>query len=154
DFANHPTGTGPFMLSSLSNGVLSLVRNPKYNWGPSFFHAGPAYLDGVNFTAVSEDATRLATLQNGQNQLIDAISDVSRRVIVKDPNLKVLVTDPRGMSQFIFMDIATAPTTDINVRQAIAYGINAQEIVDKVYGGNRTVSLSLLEKGMLGYQAR
>ncbi|HEY3231495.1 MAG TPA: ABC transporter substrate-binding protein, partial [Roseiflexaceae bacterium] len=70
EFARHPVGTGPFMFKEwVPKDHITLVKNPDYNWGSSFFkHTGPAYLDEVIFKIIPEASVRTGALKSGEIQ--------------------------------------------------------------------------------------
>ena len=72
-FGEHPVGTGPFIFRErVPNSHIILDRNPDYNWAPSIFdHQGPPHVEGVTFKIVPDLATRLATLENGEVNVIE-----------------------------------------------------------------------------------
>ena len=61
EFARHPVGSGPFMFKEwVTKDHVTLVKNPDYNWGSSYFkHTGPAYLDQVIFKVIPEESVRI-----------------------------------------------------------------------------------------------
>ena len=76
DFAHNIVGTGPFKVKEwVENDHVTLVKNPDYNWAPSFFgHQGAAYLDEIVFKFITDDATRTGTLQSGETDGIDSVA--------------------------------------------------------------------------------
>src|SRR4051795_13414997 len=58
-FAEHPVGTGPFLLKSWQRGgTMELVKNPHY-WAKGEDGQPLPYLDGVRFEIIPDDATRI-----------------------------------------------------------------------------------------------
>ncbi|MDX7950517.1 ABC transporter substrate-binding protein [Lichenihabitans sp. Uapishka_5] len=65
-FAEHPVGSGPFVLQSWSRGQeMKLVRNPHY-WRQGADGKPLPYLDGVTFEVLPDDATRILKVQSGE----------------------------------------------------------------------------------------
>src|SRR5438874_4265 len=97
DLATTPVGSGPFMFDSRSpDGVVTLKAFPDFNWGAETFkNRGAAYLSSVKFRAITEPSTRIATLESGENLLIDEIpeADYAR---LKDNNKYAFVLSPRA----------------------------------------------------------
>jgi len=49
-----------------ANDHLTLIRNDDYNWGPALYdHAGPAYLDEIEFRFFADPAGRAFALEAG-----------------------------------------------------------------------------------------
>ena len=129
-------GTGPFMFKEwVRADHLSLEKNPNYNWaGGVFLHNGPAYLDGITFRFIQEDATRSGTLQSGETQLIELVptSDIQT---LKDSGFQIVPGKAPGIPAIVEINTAKAPTDDIAVRKAINLGTDQQTIIDTVYFG-------------------
>src|SRR5207249_1353726 len=74
-----PVGTGPFKwISRTADGVNIMERNPDYKWGPEFrSNKGAAYFDGMRGRRVPDPSTKTATLESGENLLIDDLLDAA-----------------------------------------------------------------------------
>ncbi|MDQ6700979.1 MAG: ABC transporter substrate-binding protein, partial [Acidobacteriota bacterium] len=123
-------GTGPFMFKEwVRADHLSLVKNPNYNWaGGVFLHNGPAYLDGITFRFIQEDATRSGTLQSGETQVIELVptSDIQT---LKDSGFQIVPGKAPGIPTIVEINTAKAPTDDIAVRKAINLGTDQKTII-------------------------
>ena len=152
DPAAAPVGSGPFMFDSRSpDGVVTLKAFPDYNWGSDTFknRAAP-YISTVKFRAITEPSTRIATLESGENLLIDEIpeADYAR---LKDNNKYAFVLSPRASHTLGFsMNVAKAPTDDRAVREAVNWAVDRKSIVDKVFFGVHHVSVGPLSEGVWG----
>lgn len=152
EYADHPTGTGPYMLGEyVKNDHLTLVRNPDYNWGPSFFHQGAAYLDEITWVFLPENATRVAALERGEVNLIDRVPPDDLARLRQEDKYKTLVQGLAGAPWIFVVNVTKPPTDELAVRQALAYGLNRQAIIDLVYKGTNEPHFSPLEKRTLGY---
>ncbi len=130
-------GTGPFMFKEWIKGDhITLVRNDKY-WGT------PAYVDQIVYKATPEEATRMSSLAAGEIDILfaPALKDVKK--YESDPKFRVQTSDAGNMKIFVF-NTTKMPFTDVRVRQALAYGIDRQEIVDAIYYGYATVGQDIL----------
>ena len=78
-----------------------------------------------------------------------SISRTSTRV-KNDANLQV-VTGPFWNVQFLAVNQAVAPFDNAQVRQALQYAINKQNIADVVFYGNYTLGAGPIAPGLLGY---
>ncbi|TMB80961.1 MAG: hypothetical protein E6J52_00205 [Chloroflexi bacterium] len=150
DQATEPVGSGPFkFVSRSSDGVVTLKAFPDYKWGPETFknRAAP-WLDTVKFRAITEPSTRIATLESGENLLIDEIpeTDYAR---LKDDKRFTFVLSPRASHTLGFsMNVTKAPTDDRAVREAVNWAIDRKTIVDKVFFGVHHVSVGPLSEGV------
>ena len=152
DLATTPVGSGPFMFDSRSpDGVVTLKAFPDFNWGAETFkNRGAAYLSSVKFRAITEPSTRIATLESGENLLIDEIpeADYAR---LKDNNKYAFVLSPRASHTLGFsMNVTKAPTDDRAVREAVNWAVDRKSIVDKVFFGVHHVSVGPLSEGVWG----
>jgi peptide/nickel transport system substrate-binding protein len=130
-------GTGPFKLKEWNKANhLTLVRNDEY-WGP------PALVDRIVYRAIPEDSTRMVAMRAGDIDVLlaPALKDV--RQYQNDKNFKVLAADGGNMKLFIF-NTARVPFNDVRVRQAMAYAVNREEIVEAIYHGYASVAQDLL----------
>ncbi len=140
----HPTGTGPFMLSSWTRGdKLVLVRNPKY-WGT------PAKLSTLIFKPIADNAARLQALQNGEIQGYDLVEPQDIATIKGDEDLKLLSRPPFNVG-IVGMNQAIPPMNNIKVRQAVAYGLDRAGVVKAFYGGRGVVAKEFQPPSLFGY---
>jgi peptide/nickel transport system substrate-binding protein len=153
EFARTPTGTGPFRLRQYGLERIVLERNPVYRWGPRIFrHVGPAYLNELHLSSISEPATRLATLLTRQNHFISQVSDTDRSRLTGNRDFRLFTVGSAGLGQFLYLNVGRPPTNELRVRQAIAHAIDAAAIVRRIYQGNRVPARNVLEPAMVGYQ--
>lgn len=163
-----PCGTGPFKFEKwIADKRIELERYESYNWGPERYrNKGPAYLDGVTFHVVAEHTPRETWLKRGD---IDFVTTVRKtRGLLEDwradPNIELI---QQGGSSMVYLGFNTAGTDDHGhgalsdksvpkkVRQAIAYAINENEIIDLVLAGAGAPPKSWLADpiwGSVGYQ--
>ena len=65
-FAEHPIGSGPFVLTAWTrDNEMVLSRNPYY-WKPGEDGKPLPYLDKVHFVIIPDDATRILKLKAGE----------------------------------------------------------------------------------------
>jgi peptide/nickel transport system substrate-binding protein len=152
EYPDHPTGTGPYMLGEyVKNDHLTLVRNPDYKWGPSFFHEGTGYLDEIKWLFLPENSTRVAAFEKGEVNLIDRVPPDDLARLQQNSDYKTLVQGLAGAPWIFVVNTTKPPTDELAVRQALAYGLNRQAIIDLVYKGTNEVDMAPLEKRTLGY---
>ncbi len=127
-------GTGPFMLAEwVPDNFMRLVRHPRY------FKPGLPKVDEVVFRVIPEQASLLAGLRT-RNLSIASISDGSViRQAVADRTLEVRQAPGLNLRIFSF-NTTRPPFTDARVRDAIAFAIDRQAIVNAAEFGMATVS--------------
>ncbi|MBO0678329.1 ABC transporter substrate-binding protein [Mycolicibacterium sp. S2-37] len=120
--ATRPVGTGPFSFAGATSGdSITLRANPDY-WG------SPPRISGVTFRFISEPSTALSALQAGEVDWTDSIPPQRVSQLRGDESLRLAVT-PSNDYWYLALNIAKAPWNDVRVRQAIAYGIDRDAIV-------------------------
>jgi peptide/nickel transport system substrate-binding protein len=140
----HPIGTGPFQFESWIRGeALTLTRYEDY-WGE------PAILDELIIQPIPDNAARLQALQTGEIQGYDLVEPQDIPTIEGDENLQIL-NRPAFNVAYVGINQSKPPMDDIEVRKAIAYGLNRQEVVDSFYGGRGVVAKEFMPPEVVGY---
>lgn len=153
-FARHPVGTGPFMFKEwVPKDHITLVKNPDYNWGSSFFkHTGPAYLDQVIFKIIPESSVRTGTLKSGEIQYADDIDPLEYDALKKDSAFSVIEKGQPGSGWVLLLNTSsTNPISDPQVRLAMEYAIDREGMNKSVFQGLNKVAFSPLMRPTFGY---
>ncbi|MGH2377591.1 MAG: ABC transporter substrate-binding protein [Candidatus Limnocylindria bacterium] len=148
--AEEPVGSGPFKFVSRSaDGVVTLEAFADYDWGSEqYANKGPAYLERAQFRAIPEAATRVATLESGENLLIDELSEIDYARLRTDSRF-TFVESPRASHTIGFsFNVTKAPTDELAVRQAVNWAIDRKAIVDRLFSGVPKVSVGPLSHGV------
>jgi len=134
DLQKTEAGTGPFTLAEwVPDNFMRLVRNPHY------FKRGLPKVDEVVYRVIPEQATLLAGVRTRSLDMA-TISDGS---VVKQAQAdrSVAVAQAPSLNLRIFsFNTTRAPFTDARVRDAIAYAIDRQAIVNAAEFGLGQVS--------------
>lgn len=144
-----PIGTGAFVVDHWDRGQeIVLTRNNDYTSPPANAgHTGPAHVEEVVWKFVADPTTRVTALKSGE---VDAIYDVP--AVQWDSTeqagftLEKYVTG--GRPQQLTFNTAEGPFTDERVRQAFAYSLDREALVETIgrgvipYEGNGGVSQS------------
>jgi peptide/nickel transport system substrate-binding protein len=128
DYSQQGIGTGPFKVVQWEiDDFIDLEANPDY-WD------GAPQINTLKFHWISEAATKVAMLYAGEADHIDLVPAHLAAQIDKQPQLDVREA---GSQRAIFLTVNTfeKPFDDVRVRQAMAYAINLEEIVDALYEG-------------------
>ena len=122
-------GCGPYKVTNYEPGVIAeLTRHPNY------WKSDRAHFDGVKLLSILDPAARQSALLTGNVDVIDQVDLKTVALFQRAPNVTVLSTT--GTQHYTFaMDTRAAPFNDTNVRRALKYGINRQELVDKILFG-------------------
>ena len=148
DFGTNPVGSGPWKFKEWIQGEqATLEANADYTQVRSFVNGkgGPA-ADQLIFRAIPENQTQIAAFQTGEVNVMILLPNTEYKNFKDDPDYQVFV-DP-GSTEISAIEFATLPPAgdpgdavykppfdDLKLRQAVAYGIDADEIIDKIYFG-------------------
>jgi len=148
DPRRHPVGTGPFMFKEwVTNDHITLVRNPHY------WRQGGPYVDRIVFRGSPVDESRLAALQSGEFNWVDAVplQDVKRLRGSKNP--VYLTSSNAGNPDFLGMVVERPPFNNKKLRQAIAWAVDKRAILAVAYFGVGEVGSQEVGSGNRFYTA-
>ncbi|GAA4423469.1 ABC transporter substrate-binding protein [Georgenia halophila] len=142
-----PIGSGAFVVEEWNRGQnILLVRNEEYtSWPANARHGGPAIVERVDWQFVPDPTTRTASLRSGET---DAVYDVPaiEWEPLGDAGFERLKFVTPGRPQQISFTTTQGPFADQGVRQAFAYSLDREQIVETIgqglipYEGNGAVS--------------
>lgn len=146
-----PIGSGPYKYSpsymkDSSGNILSykLVANPNY------FDSKP-YISKITFNFYPDDDS---VIQAYNQKEVMGISNISPKDLdqlkLQQSTLTHKFTIPRYFAVF-FNQTKSVPLANDEVREALAYATDRQEIIDSVLDGNGNPVYSPILPGMLGY---
>jgi peptide/nickel transport system substrate-binding protein len=145
DYNTRPIGTGAYIFDEWVKGsYLRMHANPNYWEGEPKFKT-------VELRPIVEEATRFAALAGKQVDLVNGVPLNLADRIAKMPGVKMI---QRPARRAIFLSLSNQPGTpyaDLRVRQALAYAINEDEIVEKVMHGKATKAHQIPDKATVGY---
>lgn len=133
-YANKPIGTGPFKFVEWRKAqFIRLDRNANY------WRSGRPSLDRVVARFIPEASTRTAALQNGEVHLA-AFNALPFVDVQRFRNMAGMTYTTRGyetLNPLLQLEINTKrpPFDNKKVRQAIAYAIDRQFIIDNIWFG-------------------
>ncbi len=132
-FIANPVGAGPYIFTEwVPNDYIVLEVFDDY-------FKGKPTIDTIRFRPMPEVTTRLVELETGGVHLVDGVppEDVDR--LDADPDVIVTFPPGTGFNYFTYHQ-ERAPFNDVRVRQAIAYGIDMETLVNHVFYGQREVA--------------
>jgi len=140
----NPTGTGPFKFESWTRGDrLVITRNDDY-WGDK------ASLDRVIFRPIPDNAARLQALQAGEIQGYDLVEPQDMPTIEGDASLQ-LIRRPAFNVGYVGINQALPPMDKVEVRQAVAHGLDRQAVVDSFYPPGAEVAHVFMPPELFGW---
>jgi peptide/nickel transport system substrate-binding protein len=141
DFAHQPIGSGPFrFVSAEQDNNVVVERNQGY-W------AGVPRIERVRFAVVPDAVTVALELQKGtvdlaSNELtLDMVHALEGR-----PGLKTERSEGSPV-MYLNFNVTHGPLSDVRVRQAIAYAIDRQAVIDALWLGRARLASTLLPFG-------
>jgi ABC-type transport system substrate-binding protein len=121
-----PVGTGAYSLDSWNRGDSIVFKAFDDYWGEN------AKAETLVFRWSTESAARMLELQSGEVDYITNITEEDMAVVEEEEDLQV-VPLPAPNILYIAMTNTFEPFDDLNVRKAIAMGVDRQRIVDNFY---------------------
>ncbi len=122
-------GTGPYILKSAEMGVRFVAeKNPNY-WNPDLGHAST-----IEVTVINDDTARVAALQSGQVHMCTRVPPKVASLVGRMSGVEVHSVPSAGHYVFI-MHANTAPFDNNDLRLALKYAMNREEMVDKIQQG-------------------
>jgi peptide/nickel transport system substrate-binding protein len=132
DFSGN--GCGGYVLQSFEPGVqATLTKNPNY------WKSDRAYFDRVEILAILDAAARINALMTGAVELIDQVDPAAIDLLSARGGNRILSIS--GNAHYCFpMNATIPPFDDNNVRLALKYAFDRQELVDKILAGHGSVA--------------
>ncbi|WP_271215196.1 ABC transporter substrate-binding protein, partial [Pseudonocardia halophobica] len=123
---NKGIGTGPYKIASAEPGVRYVFEKNADDWDTTRGH-----YDSIEFLIINDTTARTAALQSGQVHMINRVDPKVAKLLSRAPG--VVVTNASGRGHYVFiMHCNTAPFDNNDLRLALKYAINRQEMVDKI----------------------
>jgi peptide/nickel transport system substrate-binding protein len=132
---NEPVGSGPFILDKWTHGQnITFVRNPSYNSAPANAqNQGPAYVDKIVWSFVSDPTTRYGSLTTGQSDVIYDVPATDWQTAPSQYDVQQYITPGRPVT--LSLNTAQGVFTDVDVRKAFAYGADRKAAVESAFNG-------------------
>lgn len=122
-------GAGAYMIESFDPGVRMALKR-----SPNFFIENRAWFDTVEMLAIVDPVARQNALTTDTVDVIDGVSLKTIHLLKKNPTIEVL--DVTGTKHYTLpMRTDTGPFDNLDVRLALKYSIDREEILYKVLQG-------------------
>ncbi|GIV75976.1 MAG: ABC transporter substrate-binding protein [Litorilinea sp.] len=140
---DHSAGSGPYVLEAWERSVqVTLNANPNY-WGPA------PKLPRVILQNVTELANLQAAIETGDADIVQDLGPEQAAALEGNPDVKLVKADST-LLVYIGMNATKPPLDKPEVREAIRYAINYDEIETLLKGGGRIVQ-EIIPAGFLGH---
>ena len=130
---NAAIGTGPYKLTSFEAGVRATFEKNPNDW-----RSDRGFVDSVEIIVMNDTTARIAALSSGQVHFISSVEPKTVELLKRAPIVEILQTGGKGFYSFL-MHCDTAPFDNNDLRLALKYAIDRQEILDRVLSGYGTL---------------
>ncbi|MEU8135502.1 ABC transporter substrate-binding protein [Streptodolium elevatio] len=150
-------GTGPFRLDRYIPGQsFTMSRFDRYHGGQyrapfADMPAGAAFA-GIEYTVFTDGNTRAVSLKQGKVDLITAPAQTTVPILEKEKGVAV-VTAVAPLDVLTYVMIEREPFNDPEFRKAIAYSMDRDGVLQRVYGGKGKPGQGPIGPGELGHDA-
>lgn len=128
DPARNPVGTGPFkFVEWVTDDHLTVARWDQY------FKTGQPYLDQIVFRGLPVDDTRMAALQSGEVNWVDAVPLQKVAQVSSGDEYNYYTAATAGLPDFLVMNVTQPPFDNVKLRQAIAWATDRKAILQLAY---------------------
>ena len=126
-------GTGPFILKEFKPGVRAFfIRNPDY------FKQGQPYFDEMELLTIADSTARTNALITGDVDLIDKVELKTAHLLTKKPG--IVLEETKGKLHYTLPAFSNvAPFDNNDVRQALKYALNREQMLESVLYGHGSV---------------
>jgi len=123
-------GAGSYMLVSYEPGTEAIMAR-----FPNYWKSDRGWFDGVEMLTIADPTARQNALVTGQVHVIDRVDLKTADLMAQDPNVE-LVEATGTLHYTMPMNTTVAPFDDNNVRMALKYAIDREDLVDKILRGH------------------
>lgn len=131
DWLENPIGAGQFMLEDYTQG-----RSATYKKNPRYWDADNVELAGVEIKFYADSQAISLAYQTGEVDQIESTPEVKKTIDMDSSRVQDL-----GYSQFngLFLNTDLKPFDDPDVREAIAWALDRERLIDVAHAGDAEV---------------
>lgn len=132
----HPVGTGPYLLSSLTSTGMTLVKNPHY-WQP-----GKPKIDKLVYPVFDSNTSANTSLENGQIDWAgNFLPHIQQLFKGRDPSQRFYEFVP-DRTAYLALNLTRYPFNILAVRQALSLALNRPAVINAGEYGEQPAALS------------
>jgi peptide/nickel transport system substrate-binding protein len=141
---DHSAGSGPYVLDTWERNVqITMNANPNY-WGK----APP--LKRVIMRNEAELANLQSAIETGDADIVQDLGAEQVTALEGNPDVQVVKAATTQLT-YLGMNAKSPPLDKVEVREAIRYAINYDEIVNNLLAGNGKVVQEIIPEGLFGH---
>jgi len=126
--------TGPFVLEKFEPGVRTNMKR-----FPNYHKEGKPYFDAVEFLNITDVAARTNALTTGEVHYIGRPDLKTLHLLERNKNLEI--DEVTSFAHYVLpMNVTVPPFDDVNVRMALKYALDRDEVVKKIFLGHATAA--------------
>jgi len=144
DFIKKPIGTGPFVLKKWLKDDKMIFTANKHYWD------GRPYVNKLIFKVIANSSVREAELKTGAISIMDSPNPADIRNLETSKNIKIIKKVGLNVGYLAF-NTSKKPFSNVLLRQALSYAINAKSIVNSIYEGLGQVALGPIPPTLWSY---
>ncbi|HUO16069.1 MAG TPA: ABC transporter substrate-binding protein [Verrucomicrobiae bacterium] len=138
EMTRRPIGSGPFRFVSAETDREVIVERNNHYWG------GNPKLTRVRFAVVPDETTRALELRKGSGDIaINSLTPDTVVTLARDPALAV-ETAPGTILAYLGFNLRDPILRDVRVRQAIAYALDRQPMIEYLWRNEAEAATSIL----------
>ncbi len=139
-----PVGSGPYRVTGFTRGVRTELAAV-----PGYWRGAPPF-PRVEFRPVPDGSTRLANLRSGRSDITRILLTDDAEALKTEAQLRVLWT-PVERVAMVALNTLTGPMVDRRVREAVAYAIDRDLIVEALLKGYGKAVDQMMPAANFGY---
>ncbi len=126
-------GTGPYTVDVVEHGVRYVFRKFSGHW-----RTGVGHVDSIELLVINDQTARASALQSGRVHMINLVDVKTARLLGRHPRVSIENTPGRAYYSF-YMRTDTEPFDNPELRLALKYAINREEMVKRILHGFGTI---------------
>ena len=129
--------SGPYILSHKNDYEAIFLKNPAYMTGTE----NEAKISNVTVRFIQDPDSTLSALRNGEIHIFNGVPETKYDLVEGDSKLTLQKSDSNAVSYLLFNTKNSAVSDSEDLRKAILYSINQDEILN-YYQGNKNKAVS------------
>ena len=147
---DHACGTGPFKLVEYTQGQQVVYEKFNDFWAADNAIKQAAKIDKLILKVVTDPSSARLMVEKGDADVVEKLTVDQFEKMKSNTNVQVVnFAIPKVV--YITMDVSKPPFDDVNVRKAVSYAINTDEIIQYVEKGMATRMHGLIPAGIMGH---